>query len=235
MEQIIWVMYNLPRFLLHSPEYMKKFVNKVDEMGVSRDSRMFIHALRVVSTISYETWELKLKAFRKLGFSENDIVVAFRKAPFIFGSSEKKMKELIKVLLATGKYDMSCIIRNPTSFSRSIEKNFKPRLHVLQILESENLIQNWPSLSSLCTMSVKKFFERFVGPYLDKVGHVNYVYGEELLGAKKELCNASEVIFTVKSPTTVLQTAYNTVVFVAVSCFTLTTHKAYIYIVMLYW
>ncbi|KAL3819388.1 hypothetical protein ACJIZ3_005293 [Penstemon smallii] len=172
MGQIKKLFNSFPRYLLHKPDTIKKFFNKVDEMGVSRSSRMFIHAVGVCCSMSDETWKLKLKAFRNMGFSENDIVVAFRQCPSAFSSREEKMKEVMKFLLSSGKYSMSCIVRNPSSFNRSIEKKFKPQFQVLEILESHNLIKNWPSLATLCAMSEKKFYEKYVGPHLDEVGHV---------------------------------------------------------------
>ncbi|KAK6116130.1 hypothetical protein DH2020_008399 [Rehmannia glutinosa] len=170
MEQIIWAMYYFQRFMLSNPERMKKFVEKADEMGVSRSSKMFIHAVRVISSMNENTWELKLRILRDLGFSEDDMAEAFRNAPLVFGVSEEKIKEVKELLLATGKYNMSCIVNNPVSFMYSVEKRYKPRLRVLEMLESRNVIESWPGVGTLCRMSDKKFYEKFVGPYLDEVG-----------------------------------------------------------------
>ncbi|KAL0366422.1 UNVERIFIED_CONTAM: hypothetical protein Sradi_3532300 [Sesamum radiatum] len=80
-EQIISVMYYFPRLLLSNPEVMKKYVDKVDKMGMDRSSRMFIHGVRIISSMSYKTLELKFRTFQELGFSEGDIAAAFRKSP----------------------------------------------------------------------------------------------------------------------------------------------------------
>ncbi|KAL0366423.1 UNVERIFIED_CONTAM: hypothetical protein Sradi_3532400 [Sesamum radiatum] len=151
---------------------MKTCVDKVDKMGMDRSSRMFIHGLRTIGTMSYKTLELKFRTFRELGFSEDDIAAAFRNAPLVFGVSEEKLKAVKEVLLATGKYNLSCIVNYPTSLMYSIEKRYKPRLQVLEMLESKNMIQNWPMVSTLCIMSNKRFYEKFIGPYLDEVGDV---------------------------------------------------------------
>ncbi|KAL3830654.1 hypothetical protein ACJIZ3_019456 [Penstemon smallii] len=172
MGQIKKLFHNFPRYFLHKPEMVKKFVNRVDVMGVSRSSKMFVHAVGIAFSMNDKCWELKLQALRNMGFSENDIAVAFRKSPMAFASRVEKMKAVMNVLLATGKYSMPCIIRSPASFTRSIEKKFKPQFKVLEILESHNLIKKWPPLATLCAMSEKKFYGKYVGPYLDKVGHV---------------------------------------------------------------
>ncbi|KAG8377380.1 hypothetical protein BUALT_Bualt08G0027000 [Buddleja alternifolia] len=170
MEQIIRSLYSFPRFLLHKPKIMRKCAEKVEEMGVKRSSKMFIHAVRVVGSMTNETWELKLQAFRDMGFSEDDILKAFRRAPLVFAVSEKKMKNVKEVLVSSGKYDMSCIINHPTSLICSTEKRYNPRLQVLGILESKNLITVWPRFTTFFNISDDKFFQKFVSPYLDEVG-----------------------------------------------------------------
>ncbi|KAK6130711.1 hypothetical protein DH2020_035565 [Rehmannia glutinosa] len=170
VEQISWLMYNFPRALCSKPESMMRFVEIIDEMGIDRSSKMFIHALRVLCSMTNGTWEQKLRAFRNLGFSKDDIAAAFRKAPQVFITSEQKMKKLNDVLVATGKYDILCIINHPRSLICSIEKRYKPRLQVLGILESKNLIEDWPSFPELYNTPDKKFFKKYVGPYLNEVG-----------------------------------------------------------------
>ncbi|CAI9775437.1 unnamed protein product [Fraxinus pennsylvanica] len=172
MEQIIKQIYNFPRFLLHSPTDMKKFVEKADEMGTCRSSRLFIHAVRVVSSMNDENWELKLKHFSELGFSKDDILKMFKKSPPVFAVSQKKLKEVKEVLLSTGKYDLSCIVKDPASFICSVEKKIKPRMQVLGILDSKNLIKKWPSLTTITRMPESMFLEKFVQPYLNEVGEL---------------------------------------------------------------
>ncbi|XP_022871970.1 uncharacterized protein LOC111391058 [Olea europaea var. sylvestris] len=183
MEQIIKQIYNFPRFLLHSPTDMKKFVKKVDEMGTCRSSRLFIHAVRVVSSMTDENWELKLKHFSELGFSKDDILKMFKKSPPAFAVSRRKLKEVKEVLLATGRYNLSCIVNNPTSFICSVENKIKPRMQVLGILDSKNLIKKWPGLATITRMPERKFLEKFVQPHLNEVGEL-YMANSALKGRR---------------------------------------------------
>ncbi|KAL9171944.1 hypothetical protein ABFS82_03G013600 [Erythranthe guttata] len=172
VNQIIKLMYIVPRVFLSKPENMKKFVEKADEMGVSRKSGMFIYAVRVVSSMTDESWEMKVKTFRSLGFSDNDISRVLRNAPMVFSVSENKIKKIVEVLVGTGKYDMRRIVNNPTSLMYSVEKRYLPRLRVLEVLEKRNLIKKWPCLGTFHLLSDSKFFKKFVAPYLDEVGEV---------------------------------------------------------------
>ncbi|KAL6527253.1 hypothetical protein OROGR_016343 [Orobanche gracilis] len=185
-EQIIRTWYYFSRFLLCNPEDMNQFVDKVDEMGVSRSSKMFLHGVRVISSMNRNTWEQKLRIFRGLGFSDEDIKVVFRNAPLVFGVSVEKIKEIKDLILATGKYKVSCIVNNPVSFMYSVEKRYRPRLKVLEALESKNVIESWPGFGTLCRMSDKKFYDKFVGPYLDEVGDL-YMAKSVISGSKRPM------------------------------------------------
>ncbi|KAI3465112.1 hypothetical protein Pfo_021775 [Paulownia fortunei] len=182
MERILLLRYNNPRCLLIKPEIMRKSVDKVEEMGVNSSSKMFIYAVRIIASTSNETWELK---FQALGFSECDILTMFRKAPLLFAGSMEKIKKIKEVLLATGKFNMSCIVNNPASLGCSIEKRYKPRLRILGILESRNLIKNWPGLGTFYTLSDDKFFKKFISPYLNEVGEVHIT--KNSLRGKREM------------------------------------------------
>ncbi|KAI3465113.1 hypothetical protein Pfo_021776 [Paulownia fortunei] len=173
MEQITKLLNYFPRFLLYKPEIMRKCVDKVNEMGVNMSSKMFIYALGVVGSMTNGIWELKLQAFRNLlGFSEDDILRVFRQDPQVFTVSENKMKMVKEVLLTAGKYKTSCTVKYPKSLMYSIEKQYKPRFEVLEILESKHLIKKWPCLGIICRMPDDKFFNEFVGPYINEVGDV---------------------------------------------------------------
>ncbi|KAL3845808.1 hypothetical protein ACJIZ3_003211 [Penstemon smallii] len=184
MEKIIRLMHFHPRFMLHKTEILEIFVNKAEQMGVGRSSGMFIHAVRVVSSMSNKTWELKLKTLRSLGFSEDDILRVFRQTPSVFGMSEDKMKKVIEVVLSTRKYNMSCLINNSATLMYSVEKRYIPRFRILETLESKNLITKWPSIGSLSGMSDKKFYEKYIGPYLNEEGDIDMTKGVALVGKK---------------------------------------------------
>ncbi|XP_065872942.1 uncharacterized protein [Euphorbia lathyris] len=91
--QIATYVCRFPLNYLVEPEKLKGIVQRVDEMGVDRKAKMFIEGVRVMSSMTRENWELKLKLFRDLGFSEQNILYAFRVYPGAFTVSERKIKE----------------------------------------------------------------------------------------------------------------------------------------------
>ncbi|KAL7154759.1 hypothetical protein ABFS83_03G024200 [Erythranthe nasuta] len=175
MERILVVIYSNPRCLLIKTEIMKKSVERIEKIGFDRSSKMFVYAIMVITMMSEETWERKLQGFRELGFPDTEILAMFRKAPMLFTKSTEKMKTIKELVFETGKFDNSSIVNNPVSLACSIENRYKPRFQVLGILESKNLIEKWPGLSTICKLPDDKFFERYIGPHLSELGGQVYV------------------------------------------------------------
>lgn len=163
------VIISYPCSFLLKPEVWRKAAEKVKKMGVDSSSKMFPYAVSTVASIGESTWELRLQALKGLGFSDSEILSMFGKSPNMFLVSIEKMKKTMEFLLATGKFNLSCIVSFPRSLVYSLEKRLKPRVRALKILESRNLIKTWPSLGPLCTLPYACFFERFVKPYADEV------------------------------------------------------------------
>ncbi|XP_059629855.1 uncharacterized protein LOC132272780 [Cornus florida] len=131
LSQITRCVYNCPRFFLNKPTRIRENVKRVEELGFDTKSKMFLCAIRTISSMSIEKWELKLEVFKSLGFSEDDILSTFRRQPQVFAGSEKKIKVITQLLLSTGKCDISYVVNNPFFLALSVENNLKPRLRVL--------------------------------------------------------------------------------------------------------
>ncbi|WCJ18870.1 Mitochondrial transcription termination factor family protein [Euphorbia peplus] len=160
-----------PSILFTNPDKFKDFVQRVDEMGVDRKSEMFIYAVRVVSCMSRKNWELKLKLFRDLGFSERNISNVFAAAPLAFGISERKIKEVTQLLLSVEGLSISDIVCNPVLLSYSVDKRLKPRLRVLKALENQNFLDKKPGLLRFLRMSDADFRKKYMIPCLkDELG-----------------------------------------------------------------
>ncbi|KAL8557219.1 hypothetical protein ACS0TY_004603 [Phlomoides rotata] len=152
---------DIARFLLIKPDTMRKSIDKAKEMGFCPSSKICIYAVRVIAFTSKGTWEVKLQSFRDMGFSDSDTLTMFKRFPTVFYVSMKKIDKLKQLLLATGKFSISSIIDSPASLGCSIENRLEPRLRILGILESKNLIK-WPSLGTISALTDNKFFEKFV-------------------------------------------------------------------------
>lgn len=185
MDQIGTICRYAPRMFLNRPETLRKFVEQVDEMGVSRSSRMFVYSVVAVGSLAKGRWEKKAQAFRDiLECTEEDILRFMKHSPQVFIVSEDKMRKVKEVVIGSGKYSVSSIIEWPKSLMYSIEQRYKPRFEVLKMLESRLLLQEWPLLPSLCLMSDRVFHNRFVKPHFDEIGEA-FLAGR-VLNAKRE-------------------------------------------------
>ena len=95
------------------------------------------------------------------------------------------MKNKIEFLLATGKFSISSIVNRPVALGYNIEKRLEPRLQILRLLENRNLIEKWPSLSVVSSITDYMFFDKFIRPYYDKIGEECII--KKFVAGKKEL------------------------------------------------
>lgn len=167
--QIIKYVFNFPRFFLHKPKSIMDYVKRVDELGFDRKSKMFLPAIRTLSAMTMENWELKLKVFLSLGFTEDDILAVFRRVPQVFAISERKIRGVTEVVLSHGNLDISFVVNHPELLICSVERRLKPRLDVLKTLEKKNLLSKKPMLTTLFKISDKQFSKKYVVPYIKEL------------------------------------------------------------------
>ncbi|KAJ7965691.1 Transcription termination factor like [Quillaja saponaria] len=184
--QIAKYVFNFPRFFLLKLESIQECVKRVDEMRFDMKSKMLLHAIRAMSSMTVENWNLKLKLFRSLGFTENDILTVFRRVPQVFAVSERKIKDVTELLLSVRNHDISFVVNHPELLVCSVERRLKPRLEVIEILENKNLFQKKPSLTTVCKISDKEFLVKFVIPYSDELSSYQLHFSVGSFGAVHE-------------------------------------------------
>ncbi|TYH04833.1 hypothetical protein ES288_A08G036500v1 [Gossypium darwinii] len=154
--QIVSYVFSFPRFFLLKPESIKQFVERADALGFDRKSNMFLAAIRM-----------------KLGFSEDDIMSTFRRTPQVFAVSERKIKQVTDFLLNRTNVGISFIISHPMVLICSLERRLKPRLLVIETLESKNSLRRKVSMTTIYKMPDKKFREKYVVPCLKELEEVS--------------------------------------------------------------
>ncbi|KAL8523383.1 hypothetical protein ACS0TY_013371 [Phlomoides rotata] len=122
MERVRMIFIGYPSCLMMQPGLMRKYAEKAKEMGINPSSISFVYAISAFYTMSDETFEMKLQAFRQLGFSDMDVLTMFRKEPTVLRLSVEKVKKTKEILVATGKFDICSIVNCPRSLWSSIDK-----------------------------------------------------------------------------------------------------------------
>ncbi|XP_058090376.1 transcription termination factor MTEF1, chloroplastic-like [Magnolia sinica] len=161
-------------FAMKEPK-LQNLIIRVKEMGFSVDSRMFVYALYTVSCMMPDTLQRKFELFRSFGFSEEEFMSAFRKAPSLLRTSEKKLQLGIEFFVNTVGLDRSALVNNPTCLMHSLEKRVSPRHRVIEILRSKMLLKN-PSIIYAMQISEADFLEKYILKFGEDAGELLAAY-----------------------------------------------------------
>lgn len=82
-----------PCVMCRKADDFDRYVKQVMEMGFTPLRKTFVHALKSVSAMSKSTWECKVDLYKRWGWSEDEILLAFKKNPTCMMLSEKKISE----------------------------------------------------------------------------------------------------------------------------------------------
>ncbi|RZC64579.1 hypothetical protein C5167_008269 [Papaver somniferum] len=160
--QVTKLVFNFPRFFVINPDTMNECVKRVNQFGYDRSSKMYLHAIRVMGSMSRQKWEMKLDLFRSLGFSENQILFMFQRAPQVFAISDKKIKDSVEFLTSTGRCSNVVFALAPELLIYSLENRIKPRIQVLEILERMDLVPSKTTVTNCLKMTDDRFIAKYV-------------------------------------------------------------------------
>ncbi|KAK9104726.1 hypothetical protein Scep_021570 [Stephania cephalantha] len=161
---------------------LRDLVRKVEDMGFSIDSRMFVHGLFTLSCIGPETLERKFKVFEDYGFSREEIAEMFRTTPSLPRTSEEKLKLGIEFFMDVVGYNRTVLVHKPKILMYSLEKRLIPRHRVFVILRSKNLLKTMkkvPSFISVVELSEDAFLDRFISRFLDCAEELLVIYKDD--------------------------------------------------------
>ncbi|XP_065868035.1 transcription termination factor MTERF2, chloroplastic-like [Euphorbia lathyris] len=164
--------------LFYNHETMIYAVNAVKNLGLEPNAPMFVHALKVMISMSASTWEKKIGFMKSMGWNEEDISKAFNRFPYYLAFSEAKLKNALHFYSNIMKLETKSVVANPVLLGLSIEKRILPRYNVLNVLESKKLIE---SKIRHLVISEKDFKEKYVDQYIPKVPGLLEMY----LGSKE--------------------------------------------------
>eukprot|EP01018_Ginkgo_biloba_P036417 Gb_03684 [translate_table: standard] len=163
-------LFRKPRLFFSTETVLRVVLNTVEKLGIPRRSGMFPHAVFVVSSMNKMTLERKIKFLMGLGLSEEEVLLTFRKSPYILATSEKKLQCNMDFLVNTLKCEPSLIMLYPQFFMTSMEAKIIPRYRVLQMLRSMQLPKESFSVINMISTSEKRFLDKFVYKYGESSG-----------------------------------------------------------------
>nr|XP_025646658.1 uncharacterized protein LOC112741773 isoform X3 [Arachis hypogaea] len=87
-----------PNQLKNSPKKFKEVLQEVKDMKFDPLTFQFIVAIHVKAKTGKSTWERKEGIYRKWGWTDADIIRAFRRCPWCFASSDNKIEAVMDFL-----------------------------------------------------------------------------------------------------------------------------------------
>ncbi|KAL4289699.1 hypothetical protein GQ457_14G020620 [Hibiscus cannabinus] len=174
-----------PRAILQSHARMVYAVKTVKEAGLDPGQPRFIHALRVICSVSESNWKKKVKAFMSVGWTKEDVFNTLRKDPLCLACSERKLKYLMDFYVNTMKLDAKTIISYPKLILHSADRRILARYEALKVLESMKLIKEDKKIVWVLTLSEKKFMDEYITKNKDKVPGLLDMYQQAVKKRKR--------------------------------------------------
>ena len=122
----------------------------------------FVVALAAKKCLSKKLWDEKVHAFKKWGWSDEDIIRAFRLQPNLMLTLIDKINLVMSFWVNQLGWDSLALAKCPLMFCYSLHKRIIPRASVLQFLLMKGLRKKNASLFAPFTYSEDMFLSKFV-------------------------------------------------------------------------
>ncbi|KAA8517151.1 hypothetical protein F0562_017444 [Nyssa sinensis] len=174
--QLSMLLKKQPLLFIMQESALRDLVSRVIDMGFSTDSRMLVHAVYTISCLSSETFTGKLELFRSFGFSKDECMEMFRRAPALLRTSEEKLKLGFEFFMNHANFGKSFLVLRPTCLMYSLEETVIPRYRVFQMLKSKKLLKKELNFVNLLLFSEDKFLKKFISRFRDDAEELLLTY-----------------------------------------------------------
>ncbi|RWV85193.1 hypothetical protein GW17_00053033 [Ensete ventricosum] len=151
----------VPWLICRSNKYIKEAIKHVEELGVSRDCKMFPHIL-LSASLSRSKFNAKSATLMSFGWSQPDIIALVRKCPSIWKYAKKNLSDKMTFLMKEAGCELTYISCRPVLLTYSLEKRLRPRYEVLNYLEQNKLLDKRPDFLTVMMLSEEKFGKKFL-------------------------------------------------------------------------
>ncbi|KAF9609884.1 hypothetical protein IFM89_018969 [Coptis chinensis] len=174
--QLSMIVKSRPILLVLEESKLCDLCREVERMGFSSKSRMFVHGLLTLSCMSSETIRNKLEVFQSFGYSKEECVGMFRKAPGMPRVSVEKLRLGLEFFLKGIGFERDVLLRMPRLLMYSMEKRVIPRYFVLEILKSKKLLKRNTSFVNVIQLSEDEFLDKYISKYRDNAEELLIAY-----------------------------------------------------------
>ncbi|CAN1150470.1 Transcription termination factor MTERF8, chloroplastic [Linum perenne] len=171
--------------LLTSPSQLTETVERLKGMGMDPKLGIFGTAIETIGGMTKETWDSKIDAYKKWGWSEELVLTAFTKAPKCMGLSLEKLGENMDYYVNKMGFDALDIARRPLLLTYSFKKRVVPRGTVLSVLLSKGLIKSVRSFQAF-KINNEMFEKRFLVPYKEEAPELLELFWDKIIADDAE-------------------------------------------------
>ncbi|XP_064985936.1 uncharacterized protein LOC135585724 [Musa acuminata AAA Group] len=168
-ERVSVVLRRHPQLISRKPESLRALVARADELGMPRQSRMFVRTLDALLMVSKERFEAKVEFMRSFGWSESEFSSVVRKVPTFLCISLDMMRRKMEFFINIVGDTPSFIASQPSILLYSLQKRVIPRFRVTEMLKLKGLWTGKYKFTSILVFTDTKFMEKFVLPHKENV------------------------------------------------------------------
>ncbi|GAB2289482.1 hypothetical protein Dimus_023792 [Dionaea muscipula] len=169
-----------PKYLIRNPKEVQERLVRVEQvLGIPRESAMFLHGFKVMSSLSKRHLEFKFEMFKRYGWSESDVLVMAKRLPLCLLMSEAKLKTRVDFFINKLGYKIGDLIACLNLLTYSMERILR-RYAVMQVLQERELINH--SICTVMTSTESRFLDVYVLPFKDELPELYEAYtGKKLV------------------------------------------------------
>ncbi|XP_065870776.1 transcription termination factor MTERF15, mitochondrial-like [Euphorbia lathyris] len=145
-----------------NPVKFAKILEEVKKMGFNPVKSQFVFAIIALTGLSKSKRDEKVAIYKRWGWSDEDIITAFKRLPSILSISEDKLMAVMDFYVNKLGLHYSVIVSCPALLRYSLKKRIIPRGAVIEFLLSKGLVKLNSSITSLFTYSERRFLEKYV-------------------------------------------------------------------------
>lgn len=119
-------------------------------------------ALLAKRTVNKAKWAEKVEAFKKWGWSDDDVFAAFKRQPYCMLNSPEKIDAVLSFWVNEYGSVASDLVKCPIIFQLSLQKRLIPRAAVLRLLVKKGLRKKSASMVMPFCMTEESFLDKFV-------------------------------------------------------------------------
>ncbi|KZV55896.1 hypothetical protein F511_18763 [Dorcoceras hygrometricum] len=176
LEVNVWRLFKYsPGTLSMGHDVSKAHVKRIAEMGINPESVTFVVGFGVMKSFTKSSWNKKLDVYKRWGYLEDHMLVAFRRHPQCMAKSEDKIDAVLDYIINTMGCDPAIFITFPKMVSLSLKRTIIPRCSVYQVLKSKGLLKS-ASIVGFLRYSKRSFLDKFVLPFVDEVPELLELY-----------------------------------------------------------